>query len=454
VGDAHARGERPDLATRAPRGSKTLAAVIGRAIQPDPSRRFDSARAMLRALEDVQRRGAQRRKPYWFALGAVSPAGVVLAAVPVLNTGRGGRSGGAQYLGTTAEKRAVRLPPAMTTGKPSPDGRYLPYAEFETGSLALYEFATGVSRVLKKSGDTGGYAFGSVVSQDDSRVAYGWVDGSADRVQLRVIGADGTEERTLYSSANPGSIQPLKWSPDGGRILATRQRSDGDTEVLLVSALDGSIHVVLTLPFAGSADLSPDGRSVVYDRAEDSDDTDRGIYLSAIEGGPEIPIVTGPTYDSHPLWTADGAALVFSSLRTGGPGLWLAPIKEGHAEGHPRLLDKDMGPFSPITLTNRGSFFYDHRTGLMDVYTVPIDPGSGQVVGEPANAAASHLGSNLTADWSPDGKILVFASWRTLFGPGRNILVFHSMDTGQDREVSVDMGYVNGPLWSPDGKLI
>jgi Tol biopolymer transport system component/tRNA A-37 threonylcarbamoyl transferase component Bud32 len=456
VGEAHARGERMDLAARAPKGDKALAAVIGRAIQPDPLRRFESARAMLRALEGVQGKSeAQKRKPYWFALGVVSLAAVVLAVVPSLNR-HGGRSGGAPYFGTTAQKRAVQMPRVFSAGKPSADERYLPYSEFETGNLALYEFATGTSRVLTKGGDAGNYyAVAGVMSPDDSRIAYSWIDGGFDRVQLRVIGTDGTNERTLDSSPNPTSITPLKWSSDGAMILGTRQRSDGETEVILVSASDGSIRVVLTLPFRpGNVDLSPDGRYVAYDRAENSNDTDRGIYLSTVDGGAEFPIVTGPTYDSHPLWMADGSALVFASLRTGGPDLWLQPIKDGHAEGRPRLIDKDMGPFRPITLTNRGSLFYDHRIGLMDVYTVPIDPGSGQVIGEPTNAAASHLGSNLAADWSPDGKALVFASWRTLFGPGGNILVFHSMDTGQDREVAVDMGGINGPLWSPDGRFI
>ncbi|MGH9442890.1 MAG: hypothetical protein ACRD16_11515, partial [Thermoanaerobaculia bacterium] len=180
------------------------------------------------------------------------------------------------------------------------------------------------------------------------------------------------------------------------------------------------------------------------------------IYLSAIEGesGGEFPVLTGPTYDSHPLFTADGSALVFASLRTGSPGLWLQPIKDGHPNGPPRLLDKDMGPFRPITLTNRGSFFYDHRAGLMDVYTAPIDPATGAIVGGPANAAASHFGSNLAANWSSDGTSLVFASWRTLFGPGRNILVFHSLNSGRERELAVDMEVVNGPLWSPDGRLV
>jgi Tol biopolymer transport system component/predicted Ser/Thr protein kinase len=457
VGDAHARGDHRGLASGAAKANRALAAVIDRATHTDPSRRFESARQMLRALEQVQQRAETRRKNrYWLALGAVSLAAVAIAVVPRTSRRNHDRSAGAPYFGATAEKRAVQTPRIMLAGTPSPDGRYLPYSEFGTGNLALYEFATGTSRVLTKSGDGGdNYATESIVSADGHRIAYSWVDGGSDRVQLRVIDSDGANERTLDSSPNPSSILPLKWSSDGRQILGTRQRSDGETEIMLVSASDGSIRVVRTLPFApGNVDLSPDGGYVAYDRAEDTDDTDRGIYLSTIDGGPEFLIVTGPTYDSHPLWMADGSALVFASLRTGGPDLWLQPIKDRHAEGRPRLIDKDMGPFRPITLTNRGSLFYDHRTGLMDVYTVPIDPGSGQVVGEPTNAAASHLGSNLAADWSHDGKTLVFASWRTLFGPGRNILVFHSMDTGQDRELAVDMGAVNGPLWSPDGRFI
>src|SRR5439155_1275500 len=150
--------------------------------------------------------------------------------------------------------------------------------------------------------------------------------------------------------------------------------------------------------------LSPDGRYIAYDRAEDPGDTDRGIYLSTIDGSQEIPIVTGPAYDSHPIWTPEGSGLVFASLRTGGPGIWLQPIKDGRADGNPRLLDKDMGPFDPITLTRHGALFYRHRTGLMDVYTVPIDPATGDVRGEPTVVARRFLGTNISPDWSPDGR--------------------------------------------------
>lgn len=462
VGEAHARGQRVELVPRSAGEAKSLAAVIGRALHPDPGLRFASAREMLAALEKLQRRSeAQKRKRYWMAFGAVSVVAIALAAVAGMRRPETDQSGrqrgaGAPYVGLTPEKREVQTPPAMFVGTPSPDGRYLPYSVRETGNIALYEFATGESRVLTTTGDASNYfGNGSIVSVDGKRVAYNWIDGSADRIQLRVIDADGTNERTLSTDPNPTSFMPGEWSPDGRHILAARQRPGGETELVLVSAMEGSLTTIRTFVHGpGHATLSPDGRYIAYDRAEDSEDRDRGIYLSRTDGGQEIPVVTGSTYDSHPMWTPDGSGLVFASMRTGGPGLWLQAVKDGQADGRAHLLDKNMGPFAPITLTRAGSFFYRHRTGLMDVYTVPIDPVTGDVTGEPTNGATSVLGSNIAPSWSPDGGTLVFASWRTLFGPGQNILVFHSMETGRERELEVDVQRVNGPHWSPDGRLI
>lgn len=87
----------------------------------------------------------------------------------------------------------------------------------------------------------------------------------------------------------------------------------------------------------------------------------------------------------------------------------------------------------------------------MDVYSAPIDRATGDLRGEPVVAANRHLGSNLASDWSPDGRTLVFASWRTT---GRNVLVFHSMETGLDRDLELNVSVVNAPHWSPDGHLI
>jgi Tol biopolymer transport system component len=459
---AHARGQRVDVLAPT-RATRSLAAAIGRAIEPTPARRFLSARQLLAALENVQSSSASRtRKRAWLAGAALVLVAIALGVAASLagrrQPPRNGRDGSrpSAYFGVTAEKRAVQLPRLILPGTPSPDGRFFPYSEWGTGNLALYEFASGTSRTLTKDADGGDvrWAFDSIVSEDSGRVAFNWADPACDCTQLRVIDVNGENERVLYGGRGSREIDPQEFSRDGSQILGTRPGDSGGTEAVLLSISDGSVSTVRSLGNVGMVTRSPDGRFLAYSRTEDANDSDSGIYVAALDDGAEVAAVTGPTYDSHPMWTPDGTGLVFASLRTGGPSLWLQPVEEGHPKGKPRLLDKDMGPFAPYTLTRQGSLFYDHRTGLMDVYIATIDPATGDVVGEPKNAANRFLGSNISADWSPDGEWLAFASWRSLFGPGSNILVFHSTKTGQERELELDLAVANGVSWTPDGRFI
>jgi serine/threonine protein kinase/Tol biopolymer transport system component len=457
VQSAHSRGERRMLAQARPGVQRSLAAFVDRAMDSDPSKRFASAKAMLDALGNVQSAAdSRRRRRVWAAAVAASlTALAVTAGIARHESGRDRRSNGAlsAYFGSSAEKRAVHTPDVMIPGIPSPDGRFFPYSARGTGNLAIYEFATGQSRTLTTTGDGGdqNYAEGSVVSADSHWVAYIWDDSSCQCSQLRVIDTAGTNERTLLGTSGTPEVVPLEWSTDGSQILGRRRQDGSRTDIVLVSVMDGSIRVVRTVAGGIShVSLSPDGRFVAYDRAATLGDSRHAIFVSSVAGDQEYTIAKGPAMDSDPMWTADGSALVFSSTRTGGPGLWLQRVKDGQPDGKPQLLDKEMGPFAPITLTKGGSLFYYHRTGLMDVYVAPIDPATGEVIGEPTNGANHVQGSNIYADWSPDGSTLVFASWRT---KNRNILVFHSVGAGTEREFELD-AVANGVHWSPDGRSV
>jgi serine/threonine protein kinase/Tol biopolymer transport system component len=459
VVEAHARRQQVVLSGIGSGVSRVLADAIARAIQPDPARRFPSVREMLASLELAQRSAeVRKRRRKRLAFGAASLAALAAAFVPGVRRrieGLDGRSpaGSGIYFGSTPEKRAVQTPLAMLLGTPSPDGRFLPYSDFEAGNLALYEFATGVSRTLTKRGDGGHENFAdlSIVSADGSRIAYGWEDGSCDCTQLRVIDTTGENERVLYGGRDTPEITPVAWSADGGRILGTRKGRSGEWDIVLVSVADGEVRLVRSVAHGRpKVTLSHDGRYVAYDRPEALPAVDNGVYISSTAGGEENPVVTGPTNDSDPMWTPDGSGLIFSSTRTGGSGLWLQRVKDGRPTGKPQLLDKEMSPSAPITLTRDGALFYSHKTGFMDVYVAPIDPATGEVTAEPTNIASHVQGSNIYADWSPDGETLAFASWRT---PSRNILVFHSLKTGSERELQLDL-VANGVHWSPDGRSI
>ncbi len=98
VAEAHARGERLDLAEGAPAAKKALAAVIGRAIEHDSPKRFESARGMLAALENLQRRTEKPRRAALIAAGFGLAILVVGAVAWLSRTGSSPSAGTLQAL--------------------------------------------------------------------------------------------------------------------------------------------------------------------------------------------------------------------------------------------------------------------------------------------------------------------------------------------------------------------
>ena len=103
--------------------------------------------------------------------------------------------------------------------------------------------------------------------------------------------------------------------------------------------------------------------------------------------------------------------------------MWKVAVSEGGSVGNPEIVKKDLGHFLPKGLTQNGDFYYDVQTGIMDVYVAALDPADGKVLGSPRNPARTFLGSNSSPDWFPDGRSLVFASRREMFGPNARVLV-------------------------------
>jgi Tol biopolymer transport system component len=176
------------------------------------------------------------------------------------------------------------------------------------------------------------------------------------------------------------------------------------------------------------------------------------IYILTVDGSRETRAVQSPANDVMVGWAPDGKTLLFSSDRTGSPGLWSIAIAEGKPIGQPALLKKDIGRITPLGLSSQGTLYYGMQSGVRDVYTASIDPKTLKPVSEPVLAAQRFLGTNAGADWSPDGKYLVFASTRGLASRGPSVLTFHSLADGTERDVLPKLASINGDIrWSPDG---
>ncbi len=362
--------------------------------------------------------------------------------------------------------RQVWVPADDTLGMPSPDGRYLTYADWSSmGNLAVRDLTTGKSRLLTDEATWDGpdqYAYYSIWSPDGKQIAYAWFN--RDVWELRLVGFDGSEPRVLCRNEELEYLQPHEWSPDGKYILTWLYKESIPSEIGFISVADGSVRVLKSrMAFGGNSanmSISPDGRHIVYDLIPGEGSHQRDIFLLTVDGGREVPLIQYSANDYGPVWTPDGSRIVFVSDRTGDVALWLLDVVDGKPQGEPQLIQQNMNRILPMGFTNDGSFYYNFANyaeqKLGDVCIATIDPATGKVLAPPEKIPQRFEGMNALPDWSPDGKYLAYMSLRGVaFAESvtAHVLVIRSVETGEERELP--QGHIYSILrWSPDGRHI
>src|SRR5438067_9503666 len=103
-----------------------------------------------------------------------------------------------------------------------------------------------------------------------------------------------------------------------------------------------------------SVDVSPDGRTVVFDLLGD-------IWKMPIEGGQATRVTQGPAYDMQPRFSPDGQRIVFISDRGGNNNVWTIGV-DGR---DPRVIyaDKTANYSSPVFAAD-GEYVIAARTQI------------------------------------------------------------------------------------------
>ena len=344
-------------------------------------------------------------------------------------------------------------------GSPSPDGRYLTFTDWETGDVAIRELTTGKTRHLTNNGTWNkpkAFALNSVISPDNKLVAYSWMNqyGTFD---LRLIGIDGSADRTLYSSKDIEAY-PHEWSTDGKHIATFfYSNKDKDHQIVWISVEDGSVRILKTMLDGHATNSgvshSPDDRYIAYDLPVEEESVNYDIYLLATDGSGEIPLVEHPANDRVLGWAPSGKEIIFKRDHLGSWDVLTIPVANGKPLGSPKRIISDVGGISPLGFTQDGSFYFSSMTRRFTVEVAPFDLKTGKAQEQ---SSKTFLGSNYEAVWSPDGEYLAFINEQTgIGGPGfyhRPVHILH-LKTGEERELAADFE-VRVPRWSPDGNSV
>ncbi|MEP7384057.1 MAG: amidohydrolase, partial [Gemmatimonadota bacterium] len=203
-----------------------------------------------------------------------------------------------------------------------------------------------------------------------------------------------------------------------------------------------------------SLDLSPDGRTIVFDLLGD-------LYTIPATGGSATRITSGSGFDGQPRFSPDGKSIVFVSDRSGSENLYL--ISPDGKNLRPITRGRDMAYISP-DWTPDGQYLVVSRSN--DLWLYHKDGGSGLRLTEPpaatpggggpggGSAPSNFMGASVT----PDGRY-IYAGARTGAAGynqmmGTTQIVMYDRENGRLERRTLNLGTGFRPAVSPDGKWL
>src|SRR3954469_15023429 len=126
-----------------------------------------------------------------------------------------------------------------------------------------------------------------------------------------------------------------------------------------------------------SADVSPDGQTIVFDHLGD-------LYTVPMSGGKATPLTRGMALDAQPRFSPDGKRIVFVSDRAGAANVWIMSLdkKDTVQVTRERQLSFDSPEWTPD-----GKYIVVTRNNALYMYHV--DGGAGTQLGTPSAAPAA-----------------------------------------------------------------
>ncbi len=266
----------------------------------------------------------------------------------------------------------------------------------------------------------------------------------------------------LLAAAAGWTAAPVAWqdqaAPSTEKPRATEGLVLGTAETLTFTTDE------VTWP---SVDVSPDGRTLVFDVLGD-------IYTLPVSGGTATRIIGGLSFESQPRYSPDGRTIAFLSDRSGVENLWIADAdggnpravsRDGITRDRPQIMvspswtpDGNYIVVSKSRAPDPGTFwlFMYHRDGGAGVRvgTPPPPQPAPDAPGPPPAPPINRMGAVV----SPDSRYIYYAQRTGTFTYNARFPLWqihrHDRETGDTMQVTNAQGSAMRPVISPDGQWL
>jgi dipeptidyl aminopeptidase/acylaminoacyl peptidase len=268
--------------------------------------------------------------------------------------------------------------------------------------------------------------------------------------------AQETRSTTLLTTEhylNWERVNDAQISPDGSRIVYTRQavnqQEDKWESAVWILNADGGQHRFLV---KGSAPRwSPDGKRLLY--LAEGEPKGPQLFVRWVDAdGPATQITHVVEAPRSARWAPDGKSVAFAMF-TADQEKWTISMPP-----EPKGAKWTPAPRVVGTIHYRQDQVGYLEDGFTHLFVVPAEGGTPrQLTTGKWSVGAGELRSGASIDWTPDGKSIVVDANRALDADMQHQtsqLLVVDVGTGAIRDLVAKPGSWDGPVVSPDGRMV